>query len=95
MPDPSQADILAALSAQSSTRKRPQAVAYDSLTEAELITRNTDGGAGAGPSRNARKVYCFREGCACLVLLSGMGEVVETEVAMVSLSMRSESTRAS
>lgn len=93
---PSQADILAALSSQSSFRKRQPLQTAPFASFAGPLTELVTGGGGsqtadaaderhAGPSRyNARKVYCFRESCGSLILMDGVGEVVETAEAVVS-----------
>lgn len=80
MSQPSQADILAALSS-SSFRKAPQPTSpYVEFRdpESELIE--------AGPSKvNSRRVYCFREGCGSLILLEKAGAVTETDTSIVSI----------
>ncbi|KAI9633239.1 Mss4-like protein [Dioszegia hungarica] len=81
MTRPSQADIYAALAAQSSSSFRKPAAPtapYSAFPDpsSELITPS-----GSGPSRvNCTRVYCPREGCGSLILMDRAGEVLESDV---------------
>lgn len=79
---PSQADIYAALAAQSSFRKPAAPTsAFTSFSDpsTELISS-----ASSSSRVNSRRVYCPREGCGSLLLLEKAGEVVEAPVDVVS-----------
>lgn len=79
---PSQADILAALASGSFRPKQPpQTVTYSELgpeASSSLVSSSS------GSKRNAGRVYCFRQGCGSLIILPETGELVETDVPVVS-----------
>jgi len=84
MTQPSQADVLAALQAQSSSsRKRPSTSSYADHADpyTSLTTPSTSApSATASSSRlNATRLYCPREGCGSLILLEQTGEWLTAE----------------
>jgi hypothetical protein len=89
---PSQADIFAALASGSFRPKQPpQTVTYSELgsdASSSLVSSSS------GSKRNAGRVYCFREGCGSLIILPETGELVETDVPVVSVSVAVRALRA-
>ncbi|WRT63216.1 uncharacterized protein IL334_000119 [Kwoniella shivajii] len=81
MSQPTQAEIFAALSAQSSgsfKRSQPPTQPYtafdsDSNPKDQLTTSQN------GKIMNSKRIYCPREGCGSVILLDGIGEWVEVE----------------
>ncbi|WVR03047.1 hypothetical protein IAU60_000036 [Kwoniella sp. DSM 27419] len=80
MSEPSQADIFAALQAQSSgsfRRSPPATSPYSTFSQdpkGELAT-----GEEGKACTNSRRLYCFREGCGSVILSEGVGEWLELE----------------
>ncbi|ORY26499.1 Mss4-like protein [Naematelia encephala] len=69
--EPSQADILAALSAQTFRSRAPPST----TTWSEF---RGQGEGEAGPSTNVTRIYCFRETCGSLILLQNVAESTST-----------------
>lgn len=83
MTQPSQSDVLAALSSQSSFGKSspPSTSPYSAFADPSTELLTSASASESGPSRvNATRVYCFREECGSLILLEGAGEVVECDM---------------
>ena len=89
MTQPSQADILAALQAQSGSRKvRPPTTLLsehekDGGSPKDLLKGNPG---ESSKKTNAGKIFCWREGCGCLILSPGVGEWLEDEPNIVRRS---------
>ncbi|WWC67311.1 uncharacterized protein I206_101219 [Kwoniella pini CBS 10737] len=75
MTQPTQAEIFAALSAQSSSSSRfkPSTKEYTSFENPkdEIVSSSN--------SLNNRKIYCSREKCSSLILLKGVAKLIEIE----------------
>lgn len=82
---PSQAQILAALQSGSFRPKNPpKTVAAADLSRDDLVSSNA-AGQEAGPSTNARRIYCFREGCGSVILEQGAASWVDLDTEVVRL----------
>ncbi|ORX35084.1 Mss4-like protein [Kockovaella imperatae] len=76
MSQPSQADIFAALQAQSSSsRKRPPTQLISDLPEGEDAKASLTNGQGT----NVTKIHCFRQGCGCVILAPGVGQWISAD----------------
>jgi hypothetical protein len=81
MAQPSHADILAALKAQSSRPAPP------TVTHAELASAAPESLTNPGkPALNSRKFYCPREGCRAVIIGPGNAAYIEAKEDLVSWS---------
>ncbi|WVW81279.1 hypothetical protein I302_103270 [Kwoniella bestiolae CBS 10118] len=81
MSQPTQAQIFAALSAQSSgsfKRSQPSTSTFESLGPDALNQLTTSDGI-KGKKTNSRRLICPRDGCGSVILLEGVGELIEVE----------------
>ncbi|WVQ64313.1 uncharacterized protein L199_002475 [Kwoniella botswanensis] len=83
MTQPTQAEIFAALSAQSSSsfnRSQPPTSTYQSFEQdqnQDPVTQLTIAESENGKKANSRRIYCPRDGCGSVILLDGVGEWID------------------
>ena len=78
--EPSQADIMAAMQAGQFRSKAPSNTSLYSDIDSSALTQEAE-----GSKTNARKIYCFREGCGSVILQKGAAAYVESPSTIVSL----------
>jgi hypothetical protein len=78
--EPSQADIMAAMQAGQFRSKAPSDTSLYSGIDSSALTQEAE-----GSKTNARKIYCFREGCGSVILQKGAATYVESPSTIVSL----------
>lgn len=86
MAGPSQADIMKALQAGAFRSKAPAStLLYADITNPiDQLMRSEGEGSKSKTKTNARKVYCFREGCGSVILSPGAADHVESPATIVS-----------
>lgn len=87
--EPNQADIMAAMAA-GSFRSKPAANTslYSDISDSSSLTQEAE---GSKSKTNARKIYCFREGCGSVILQKGAAVYVESPSTIVCLSIHTRS----
>jgi hypothetical protein len=81
MTEPNQADIMSALAA-GSFRSKPASNSslYSEITDPSALTQEAE---GSKTKTNARKIYCFREGCGSVILQKGAATYLESSSTIV------------
>jgi hypothetical protein len=80
--EPNQADIMAAMQAGQFRSKAPSNTSLYADIESSALTQEAE-----GSKTNARKIYCFREGCGSVILQKGAASYVESSSTIVSMSL--------
>ena len=82
MTEPSQADIMAAMQAGSFRSKPPSnTTLYSDISDTSSLTQEAE---GSKSKTNARKIYCFREGCGSVILQKAAATYIESSSTIVS-----------